>query len=108
MTDVLDWYAVRTIFRHQVTGETAVFEEKITLYRAKDAEAAIKLAEQNASNYLSINEGLVPIRRYGVYALGHSEPDLNGSEIWSHLSAGPADPEQFYREKHGKFDVGKS
>ena len=107
MTDEVQWFAVRTIFRHEVIGKTAVFEEKITMYRAKDAEAAVKLAEKDASAYLSMNESFVPVKRYGVYALGHGERDLHGLEVWSHLSEGLADPEQFYSEKHEKFDFKK-
>lgn len=99
------WFAVRTIFRHEVDGESATFEERISLYMAVSAEDALDQAKQESQNYLSMNEGFLQIKRLGVFELGHGDPDLHGREIWSHLSQGPADPEQFYQERHAKFDL---
>lgn len=100
----LQWFAIRTIFQHVVAGNKAIYEEKITIFRAESANAAIKLAEHDLSAYLEMNGSFVAIKRYDVYELGHNKHDLNGSEVWSHLNKGPADPEQYYRERYEEFE----
>lgn len=46
-TDDLQWYSVRYVFKH---GD-AMFEERITVWRAKDEDHAIQLAEEEAAHY---------------------------------------------------------
>lgn len=101
----MQWFAVRTIFRH---GQSAVgkgiFEERIFIYRAADADAALEMAKRDAARYLDLNKDFVLLEKYGVFMLGHSESDLNGCEVWSHLSEGPSDPDRFYHDKYEKFE----
>jgi len=99
------WFAVRTIFQHETQGERATFEERITLYKAESAEGALELAKRDSEKYLEMNEGFRQIKRLGAFDLGHADADLHGREVWSHLSEGSADPEQFYEEKYGRFDL---
>lgn len=99
------WFAVRTLLRHEAEGKKATFEERIHLYKVGSAEAAAELAERECQGYVAMNESFVQIKRLAVYDLGHGDVDLHGREVWSHLSQGPADPEQFYRARYGKFDL---
>lgn len=99
------WFAVRTLLRHEVEGQKATFEERIHLYKVSSAEAAANLAERESQGYAAMNEGFVQIKQLAVFDLGHGDANLHGREVWSHLSQGPADPERFYRERYGKFDL---
>ena len=101
----LRWFAVRTIFRHEVQGQRAKFEERINLYSAASAEDALELAKRESQSYLKMNEGFLQIKRLGIFDLGHADSDLHGREVWSHLGEGPADPELFYQDKYAKFDL---
>src|SRR5271170_2473877 len=99
MTSESQWFAVRSIFRHEVTGPKANFEERIVLYLAANADDAFNKAVQDTKKYLELNPNFVQIEHVGVYGLGHGRGELNGVEIWSHLSEGPIDPDEFYRQK---------
>lgn len=100
----MQWFAVRTIFRHeQIAKGKGVFEEKIIVYRAADVDAALEMAKRDTTQYLDLNKGFVKTGKYEVFMLGHNESDLNGHEVWSHLSEGPFDTDQFYRDKYEKF-----
>jgi hypothetical protein len=105
MAHTMKWFAVRTIFRHEVLGSEATFEEKIILYLAKDLDAAMVRAQSDVSNYAAMNKDFVPLKHYGVFEIGHGEQDLDGKEVWSHMSQGPVDSEQFYRERHARFEI---
>jgi hypothetical protein len=100
----MQWFAVRTIFRHgQIAKGKGIFEEKIIAYRAADVDAALEMAKQDTTQYLDLNKEFVKVGRYEVFMLGHNEADLNSREVWSHLSEGPFDTDQFYRDKYEKF-----
>jgi len=100
----MQWFAVRTIFRHGKIAKTkGIFEEKITVYRAADADTALKMAKRDTEHYLGLNKEFVKAGRYEVFTLGHNESDLNGREVWSTLNEGPFDADQFYRDKYEKF-----
>lgn len=100
----MQWFAVRTIFRHgQIAKGKGIFEEKIIVYRAADADAALEMAKKDTAQYLDLNKDFVKVGKYEVFILGHNEGDLNRHEVWSHLSEGPFDADQFYRNKYEKF-----
>lgn len=105
MSKEQQWFAVRSVFRHEATGDRAIFEEKIAIYLAEGLDEAIDLARKDANAYVAMNEGFVHVPHFGVYALGHGSVDLNGSEIWSHLSQGAADSEKFYEDRYGRFEL---
>jgi hypothetical protein len=48
-----DWFAVRCIFRLSGSADDgdAIYEERVTLWRAGDHDAAIRLAEAEAQGY---------------------------------------------------------
>jgi len=101
----MEWFAVRTIYRHRkVTKGNGVFEEKITIYRAADADAALEMARRDTKQYLELNKDFVKAGRYDVFVLGHSEGDLHGREVWSQLNEGPFDTDEFYRDKYEKYE----
>jgi hypothetical protein len=81
-----------------------MFEEKINLYLADNAEDAIQKANREVAKYLELNKEFTPIKRFDVYELGHDKPNLDGEEIWSHMSGGPTDVDEFYRQKYAKFE----
>jgi len=50
------WVSVRCVFR-SLHGEDQVYEERVTLWQAPDAETAITLAEQEALEYAATVNG---------------------------------------------------
>jgi hypothetical protein len=61
VTDDGQWYAVRCIFRQQFLedlegADASIFEERITLWRARSDDHAIELAEEEAGEYAALLE----------------------------------------------------
>lgn len=48
--EATEWFAVRCVFR----GAGGVFEERVTLWRAKSFEVAVERAEEEAREYASV------------------------------------------------------
>ncbi|HEV7204128.1 MAG TPA: hypothetical protein VGN18_05920 [Jatrophihabitans sp.] len=48
---VFGWFGVRCIFRSPAEGDDWLYEERVTLWPAVDAESAIALAETEAEEY---------------------------------------------------------
>ena len=99
------WYAVRTIFRHSVAGDSATFEEKINIYRSASEDQAVERAMRDAKSYLGLNPGFTQVKQIGVYEIGGGAGDLDGCEIWSHLATGPADPGAYYEDRYERFEL---
>src|SRR5690349_24971990 len=47
------WFGTRCVFHHR---DPDIFEERITVWRAADVDAAIELAEGEAQAYAAVNE----------------------------------------------------
>lgn len=78
----LRWYSVRCVFQH---GD-AMFEERITVWRAKDEDHAIQLAEEEAASYNDeLTDSPNPTKYVGFaqcYQL-YDEPGTPGAEVFS-------------------------
>jgi hypothetical protein len=96
----MPWFTVRTIYEHSRSGEEAVFEERMVLFQAADAEAAGELALEESTRYMSINPSFMRSRNVAIYSVGERGPSLDGHEIWSHLLVGPQDLEAFVQERY--------
>lgn len=81
------WYAVRCIFESNwprpEPGESQVYEERITLWRADSADQAIELAESEAADYAdAITE--TPSRYLGLaQSFALFDPPGQGAEVFS-------------------------
>jgi len=76
------WFAVRTIFCHgKTTQGKAIYEEKISTYLATDSSEAQRAAEADATRYIQLNDRFIQLKTYEIFALGHTESDLNGQEV---------------------------
>jgi hypothetical protein len=53
VSDETNWFSTRCVFHHR---DPEVYEERITVWRAADADAAIELAEAEAQEYATVNE----------------------------------------------------
>lgn len=54
MNAMKQWYGVRTLYRHDgrpAPDGSLMYEERIVLFHAEDAEEALSLAEHEASEY---------------------------------------------------------
>lgn len=91
-----DWFAVRCIFAFgPETSPGGIYEERITLWRAKSADAAIARAEAEALEYgASIEES--PSTYTGLaqcYRLFNEPGD--GAEVFSLLRDSELEPESY-------------
>ena len=101
MTDEADeWYAVRCVFRWTEADERP-YEERITLWRAVDLDAALSQAEAEAREYAE-NTGVTYLGFAQSYATGEKEL-TPGSEVFS-LLRDSALPSEEYLDRY--FDAG--
>jgi hypothetical protein len=77
-----DWYGVRCIFRWD-KWDGAPFEERITLWQAESADAAIELAEAEAEEYAT-EHGLTYLGLAQCYSMEPEEPG-HAVEVFSLL-----------------------
>lgn len=100
----MQWFSVRAIFSHGLTSEgDAAFEEKITVYRAADAEAAVARAEGDVREYLQLNPSFSLVSSYSIFALG-ADTDLDGAEVWSVICLASPDPGAFVHQRYEVFE----
>jgi hypothetical protein len=89
VTDDGQWYSVRCIFRQHFLEDlegtdASIFEERITLWRARSDDHAIELAEEEAGEYAALLEaGVEYLGLAQCYRLA-DEPG-HGSEVFSLL-----------------------
>lgn len=90
----LRWFGVRCLFTH---GD-ALYEERITLWRARDFEQAIELAEADALQYSEdVTDPDLPtayIELAQAYALD-DDPSLQGAEVFSLIRESTLPPREY-------------
>ena len=94
-----EWYAVRCVFQW-TEAEGRPYEERITLWRAADLDAALARAEEDAREYAE-NTGVTYLGLAQGYATGEGELG-SGSEVFSLLRES-ALPAEEYLDRH--FDT---
>jgi len=98
MADIesLQWYAVRCVFRFDAAGDhESSYEERITLWHARNADEAIERAEADAEHYAaetaeSPGEYLGLAQAYWLF----DEPG-DGAEVFSMFRESPLDADAF-------------
>jgi hypothetical protein len=99
VTDDGQWYAVRCIFRQKFLqdlegADASIYEERITLWRARTDDHAIELAEGEAREYATLVEaGVEYLELAQSYRLA-DEPG-HGSEVFSLLRESELDRETY-------------
>ncbi|MEU0535455.1 hypothetical protein [Amycolatopsis tolypomycina] len=96
----VSWFAVRCVFRW-AGAEGQPYEERLTLWRATDLDAAIARAEEEARVYAE-NTGVTYLGLAQGYETGEQGP-TDGSEVFSLLRESALPPEE-YLDRH--FDTG--
>jgi len=85
--NAFEWFSAKTIYKHCIVNggdERFVFEERIVLIQALDAEDAIKRGEAEAVEYCKKNPGVSYLNFIEVYFL-QEESVSSGTEIYSGL-----------------------
>ena len=84
------WFSVRCVFRDEGIG---AYEERITLWRAKDAAEAIRLAEAEAIEYA----GMLDEFSYAGLAQSYelADPVGHGAEVFSLFRESDLEPEAY-------------
>ena len=92
------WFAVRCLFSHPglaSDGKKALYEERVTLWRAASWDDAFKLAEAEAREYAAsdvcIFHGTTDAFQLFDESVGQ------GTEIWSTMRGSGMDPETYER-----------
>lgn len=95
----MDWYAVRTIVRWPVDA----YEERITIWSAASADAAIARASEEAVAYAQETVGGVALAIAQAYLIG-DEPLGDGTEVFSLIRDSDLDSESYISRY---FDTGR-
>jgi hypothetical protein len=99
------WYAVRCFFRvppSETQGQGQMFEERITLWRSDGFDAAIALAEREATEYAE-TLGFEYIEFAQCYHLATSRTIRNGDEVFSLMRQSDLVPAKYLKRF---FDTG--
>jgi hypothetical protein len=95
--DSHNWVAVRCVFRTVVDNDR-VYEERITIWRAEDIDAALDLAEADARDYaqtLSVSPGW-PTEYTGLaQAYLMTEGPKHGGEVFSLMRTSTLDSREY-------------
>lgn len=82
-------FSVRCVFQH---GDTAAYEERITLWRSANFDEAIALAEAEAGEYAE----LVGSRYLGLAQAYHLADDVeHGAEVFSLIRSSNLPPDEY-------------
>jgi hypothetical protein len=101
----MPWFSVRAVYMHERQRDGAgIFEERILLFRASDAEQACALAENESQRYLRLNPTFQRVGEWIAFAIHLDGEELNGSEIWSGLSSSGMAPEEYYKRRYTEFE----
>jgi hypothetical protein len=98
----MTWFAVRSVFRFDRVGaEHGTYEERVVLFDAADAEAAIALAEVEAAEYAAIFDDCEALSLFQSYRLA----DVVGhrAEVFSLMRDSDLDPDDYLDQF---FDTG--
>lgn len=102
-----DWYAVKGLFRwyFQDSGTTERIEERVVLFRARDFDEALDLAEAEGQSYCARDEnanfGIEPLGGWHAYRIGEAPAD--GVEIFSRSCLTTLGGEAFLRRYYPKI-----
>ena len=101
----MPWFSIRAVYMHERQSDgTGIFEERILLFRASDAERACALAENESRRYLQLNRTFQRVGEWIAFAIRPDGEELNGSEIWSGLSSSDMTPEEYYKRRYIDFE----
>jgi hypothetical protein len=94
------WFGVRCVFWVGADGREALYEERVTVWRACDAAEAIRLAEADARDYASDIDA-----NYLGLAQAYTMADdlVAGAEVFSLMRTSRLNPAGYL---HGYFDTG--
>ncbi|MET8543483.1 hypothetical protein ABZW03_22960 [Kitasatospora sp. NPDC004799] len=97
------WYAVRCVFHWNTAGDSPLYEERLTLWRARSTDEAIRRAEDEARTYARDN-GHHYLELAQCYALATDGRPGDGDEVFSLLRESRLDADA-YLDRH--FDTGE-
>lgn len=89
------WFAVRSIFRFdaRAEGEDDTYEERVRLFDALDADAAIARAEVEAAEYAAVFDGCTAL---GFHQSFHLFDELgDGAEVFSLMRDSDLEPDDY-------------
>ncbi|WP_062206234.1 DUF4288 domain-containing protein [Demequina salsinemoris] len=93
----MEWFGVRCIFRFPWEGRTPTYEERVTLWRAESAEAAIELANEEAREYVDdLDTDECHVEYLGLaqsYRL--AEMPGHGAEVFSMMRDSELEPDDY-------------
>ena len=90
--EIVSWFGVRSVFRHH---PLEVYEERITIWRARSMDEAIERAEAEAIDYCSNLHGVEYVRFSEAYQFD-GEPE-DGVEVFSLMRESNQPPEEYVR-----------
>ncbi|MEV4754349.1 hypothetical protein AB0J86_04420 [Micromonospora sp. NPDC049559] len=96
------WFTVRCVFQVGSDPASQVYEERLTLWRARSFDQAIALAEAEALEYVADQPGMTFAGLAQAYRL-FDEPE-HGAEVFSLIRESGLDPQAYLTRF---FDTGR-
>ena len=95
-----DWYSAKTIYKHHSVEDgkaTAVFEERVVLFRATSFDEALAKGEVEAKRYAAADSQHCKMLDHFVAFNIHDEGLRDGDEVWSCIRDLDTTDEDFLR-----------
>ncbi|GIG93292.1 hypothetical protein [Plantactinospora endophytica] len=102
LQDEVGWFAVRCVFRVGADSASQLYEERLTLWRARGFDQAVALAEDEALGYAAEQTGVDYLGFAQAYWL-FDEPG-HGAEVFSLIRASELEPSAYLTRF---FDTGE-
>lgn len=102
----MKWFAVQSVFSHEVISRgSAVYEERVVLYRARTPRQAVTRAKKDAAAYIEANPQFSEVSQPRIFALSGQLVDFDGAEVWSCLHKGPARASKFWADRYKRYSL---
>ena len=99
-----NWYAVRSIFQFGVKEDGRnIFEERIVVFRAGDADEAFAKAEAEAEEYARQDSGDMEICPDMELYVQDGDPLIDGYEVWSQLFQTSESFDEFFQNRYARY-----
>lgn len=93
----MEWFAVRSLLRHQFAASSDTYEERITLWCADTPDSALALAEDEAREHASILSTADSPTEYVDFGQCYhlADPLGHGAEVFSLMRDSDLEPEDY-------------
>jgi hypothetical protein len=102
----MPWYAIRSVYEHGRDEDgTAVFCERVLIFRAPKFDDACALAERESARYLELNPEFTRIGEFTGFAIRARDLPSEGAEVWCMLYRDTLSGSDFYAQRYKQLEL---